>query len=431
MAKNVAVIGTQWGDEGKGKIVDLLSEKADVIARAQGGNNAGHTVVVGDKQSILHLLPSGILHKGKTCVIGNGVVIDPKVLLEEIDALASQGIDVSPDNLVISDRAHVILPSHILMDKLAEKAMKKELIGTTGRGIGPAYMCKAQRTGIRMGDFMDTEFFILILGKNLERQNAIFKKVYKDEGLEAEAIAKEFAPIADRLRPFVKDSVTVLHDAFDSGKFILYEGAQGSFLDLDHGTYPYVTSSNSTVGGFCTGLGIPPQKIEEVVGLVKAYTTRVGKGPFPAEQDNWTGEKLREQGGEFGATTGRPRRCGWLDMVMIKHAIKINGITSIALTKLDVLTGIGKIKICVGYECEGKRVDIFPARLKDLEKCEPVYEEMDGWTEDITSVRKVEDLPTNAKKYIERIKELAGIDYAIISVGKRRAETIIVKDVFS
>ncbi|NOZ80963.1 MAG: adenylosuccinate synthase [DPANN group archaeon] len=431
MAKNVAVIGSQWGDEGKGKIVDLLSEKADVIARAQGGNNAGHTVVVGEKKSILHLIPSGILHEGKVCIIGNGVVVDPKVILQEMDELKGQGVKIGPENLLISKRAHVILPYHILMDKLSERSRKKEKIGTTGRGIGPAYSCKASRTGIRMGDFLDKELFTIILKKNIERFNRTFSASFGDPGLEPLGIAEDFSEIAEQLRPFVKDTVGRIHELFDEGRKVLYEGAQGSFLDIDHGTYPYVTSSNSTIGGICTGLGVPPQRIDEVVGIVKAYTTRVGKGPFPAEQDNGVGESLRDKGGEYGATTGRPRRCGWLDMVMVKHAIKVNGITAMAFTKLDVLSGLDRIKVCVAYEYEGKKTMQFPARLKELEKCRPVYEEMDGWKEDVSSAKTIEDLPENARKYLDRIRELAGIDYAYISVGKRRSETIIVRDVFA
>lgn len=400
MGKRVAIVGCQWGDEGKGKIVDMLSEKADVIARAQGGNNAGHTVVVGEKQTILHLIPSGILHKGKLCIIGDGLVVDPKVLVkEEIEMLENEGIKINEKNLVVSGKAHVILPKHIEEDKTLEEAKGNKKIGTTCRGIGPAYQDKAGRTGLRMADFVDKP-----------------PAVYAD--------------FAKRLKPLVKDTSVIVNNSIDKDKNILFEGAQGTMLDIDHGTYPYVTSSNSTIGGICTGLGIGATKIDFVVGILKAYTTRVGSGPFPTQADSADEKVLRKRGGEFGATTGRPRRCGWFDAVIAGYAARINALDAFAITKLDVLDELPKIKICIAYKINGKRITELPSQLEVLEKCKPVYEEMDGWQQDISSIKKYSELPINAKKYIERIKELTKTDIAIISVGPKRDQTIVLKNVF-
>ncbi len=390
MTKNIAILGSQFGDEGKGKIIDYLSEKADVVCRFAGGNNAGHTIVVDGKQVILHLIPSGILHKGKINVVGNGTVIDPKVLFAEIEGLQKNGIEVTPESLVISENAHVILPEHVDEDK---KTGGK--IGTTGRGIGPAYAAKVSRRGLRVVNYID---------KNHE--------------------------YSEKLRPFVKD-VSLLMDQFlNENKKILFEGAQGTLLDIDHGTYPYVTSSNSTVGGICTGLGIAPKKIDKVIGITKAYVTRVGNGPFPTEIKGELGESLRKVGKEFGATTGRPRSIGWFDALISKYAARINGFDAIIITKLDVLSGQGKLKICTGYKYKGKVIENFTTNSEILENCELVYEELDGWEEDISKATKYEELPENAKRYLKRIEKIVKVPICIVSVGPGRKQTIILKKEF-
>lgn len=426
MVKRVAIVGTQWGDEGKGKIVDMLSENADVIARAQGGNNAGHTVVVGNKKTILHLIPSGILHPGKLCVIGDGLVVDPKVLVEkEIGTLEKEGITISDKNLIISGKAHVILPWHIALDKQNEEERGKGKIGTTCRGIGPAYVDKAMRIGLRMADFVDEKIFTQKISQIADWKNSALKK-----SISVDEVFDAYSGYAKRLKPLVRDTSVVMNDAINVDKKILFEGAQGTMLDIDHGTYPYVTSSNSSVGGLCTGLGIGATKIESVVGILKAYTTRVGAGPFVTELDDKIGKVIQKKGGEFGATTGRSRRCGWFDAVVGKYSARINALDSFAVTKLDVLDDLPKIKICVAYKVDGKKITEFPSQFSVLEKCEPVYEEIDGWQTDISGITSYDDLPENARKYLERIKYLTNTDISIVSVGPKRNQTIILKDVF-
>lgn len=416
------VIGTQWGDEGKGKYIDMLAKDSDVVVRFSGGNNAGHTIVADGVKYALHLIPSGILHNGKTCIIGNGVVVDPAVLLKEIDELKEKGI--STDKLLISDRAHVIMPYHKELDELQEKFRGNNSLGTTKRGIGPAYMDKTERCGIRMCDLIDAETFAEKLKANLEVKNLIIDRVYGGQKFDAEKIIEEYSVYADRLRPHVTDTNAVVFDAMEQGKNILFEGAQATFLDLDFGTYPYVTSSNPVAGGVCTGAGVGPAFIDEVYGVFKAYTSRVGAGPFPTEQDNETGDTIRELGWEYGTTTGRPRRCGWLDTVMIKYAARVNGLTALAINHVDTIGKLDKIKLCVAYKKDGQTIKHFPASLKELAKCEPVYEEFDGWKEDISNAKGFEELPANAKKYLGRIEELVGVKIRLIGVGKEREQTI-------
>jgi len=421
------VVGTQWGDEGKGKYIDMLAADSDIVVRFSGGNNAGHTIVADGVQYALHLIPSGILHKGKICIIGNGVVVDPAILLKEIDELNSKGIDT--DNLLISDRAHVIMPYHKVLDELQEKFRGSKSIGTTKRGIGPAYSDKTERCGIRIGDLIDEELFAEKVEENLKTKNAIIEKVYGGKGFTADQIIREYSEYAKRLKKHVADTNSILFDAIDQGKNILFEGAQATFLDLDFGTYPYVTSSNPISGGVCIGAGIGPKYIDEVYGVFKAYTTRVGAGPFPTEQANEIGDTIRELGHEYGTTTGRPRRCGWLDLVMMKYAAKINGLTSLAINHVDTIGKLGKkskIKLCTAYIKDGVKTTSFPGSLKELAKCEPVYEEFDAWDEDISKIKKYEDLPANAKKYLSRIEEVIGVKIKFIGVGKDREQTIIV-----
>lgn len=424
----VVVVGAQWGDEGKGKIIDYLAGESDVVVRAQGGNNAGHTVVVGDKKYALHLIPSGILYPETINIIGNGVVFDPEGFLKEVEKLESQGINT--DNIKISDRTHVIFPYHKVIDALAEKARGGDMIGTTKKGIGPCYMDKVERSGIRICDLIDKDIFIEKVSRQIDRKNEIIEKLYDGEKLEKEEIISTYLAYAEKIRKYVDDTTVTLHDAIESGKKVLFEGAQGTLLDIDLGTYPYVTSSHPTSGGFPVGAGVGPNAIEEVVGVVKAYTTRVGKGPFVTEEDNETGEKIRVAGNEFGTTTGRARRCGWFDAVMVKYAARINGITGMSIMLLDVLTGFEKIKICTGYKLGDQVIDHFPASLETLGKCEPVYEVLDGWTEDITTAKSYEELPTNAKKYLERIEEVIGAPIKIVSVGPKRSQTIVRENIF-
>ncbi|WP_134702335.1 adenylosuccinate synthase [Ammoniphilus sp. YIM 78166] len=425
---SVVVVGTQWGDEGKGKITDYLAEKAEVVARYQGGNNAGHTIVFNGQKYKLHLIPSGIFYKEKICVIGNGMVVDPRALVQELEYLHSH--NVSTDNLRISDRAHVILPYHLKLDLVEEASKGDNKIGTTGKGIGPAYMDKAARVGIRMADLMDAKEFEKKLRRNLVDKNRVLEKMYETEGFEAEAIMEEYLAVAEKIRPYVVDTSVVLNDAIDSGKRVLFEGAQGVMLDIDQGTYPFVTSSNPVAGGVTIGSGVGPTKINQVVGVAKAYTSRVGDGPFPTELNDEIGNRIREVGKEYGTTTGRPRRVGWFDSVVVRHARRVSGITGLSLNSIDVLTGIPTLKICTAYTYKGQTIDSYPANLNVLADCEPVYEELPGWTEDITACKTLEELPENARHYIERISSLTGIPIAIFSVGPGREQTNVVKSVY-
>lgn len=423
------VIGAQWGDEGKGKMTDYLAEDADFVVRFQGGNNAGHTVVVGDKEYKLRLIPSGILYDDKTNVIGNGVVVDPKALFEEIEYLEGIGVKITPKKLIISDRAHLIMPYHKVLDKLKEKARGKNDIGTTGRGIGPCYTDKFERCGIRVCDLMHENVFKEKLEQNIEAKNAYITKVLGGEPLNYEEILNEYLELAEKLRPFVTDTSVKVYDAIKADKNVLFEGAQGMLLDIDYGTYPYVTSSNTTAGGVAAGSGIGPRMITNAVGIAKAYTTRVGKGPFPTELDNEIGEWIREKGHEYGVNTGRSRRCGWLDLVILKTSVRVSGLTSLAVTKIDTLAGLDKIKVCVGYKFNGEIIDYFPASLEDLALCEPVYEEFDGWDESVADARTYDELPENAKKYIQRIEEFTDTKVSIISVGPKRDQTMTIKEI--
>ena len=427
---NVVIVGTQWGDEGKGKVVDLLASEADLVVRFQGGNNAGHTLVVEGEQTICHLIPSGILHEGKKCLIGNGVVVDPKVLLEEIDFLAERGVLVSPERLSLSERAHLIMPYHKAMDLAREAAKGKDKIGTTGRGIGPCYEDKAGRTGIRAVDLLEPDTLEEKIKSNLKEKNFYLTEFLGAEPLEFQPILDQYLSMADALRPYIQDVSLEIDQAIRSNKKVLFEGAQGTHLDIDFGTYPFVTSSNPLSGAACAGAGVGPDKLEHIVGIVKAYTTRVGAGPFTTELLDDTGDYIQANGAEFGATTGRRRRCGWLDLVMLRDSIRLNGLTSLSITKLDVLTGLEALKICVGYELDGKRVEARPASLKKLAQCNPIYEEMPGWNEDITGARALDQLPTRARDYLNRIEQITELPLSIISVGPMRDQTIILEDPF-
>ena len=422
------VLGAQWGDEGKGKMTDYLAEDADVVVRFQGGNNAGHTVEVGDKQYKLHLIPSGILYDDKVNVIGNGVVVDPKALFEEIEYLEGVGVKVTPEKLMISDRAQLIMPYHKTLDRLKEKARGKNDIGTTGKGIGPCYTDKFERCGIRVCDLMHPEVFEEKLRENMEAKNLYITKVLGGEAENFEETLKMYLEFGKKLKPFVKDTSVKVYDSIKEDKNVLFEGAQGMLLDIDYGTYPYVTSSNTTAGGVVSGSGVGPTMITNAVGIAKAYTTRVGKGPFPTELLDETGNWIREKGHEYGVTTGRSRRCGWLDLVILKTTVRVSGLTSLAVTKIDTLAGLDKIKVCVGYEFNGEVMDYFPASLEDLAECKPVYEEFDGWDESVADARSYEELPENAKKYIERIEEFTGTRISIVSVGPKRDQTMRVKE---
>ena len=428
--KTVAVVGSQWGDEAKGTVIDFLATQADVVARGQGGNNAGHTLVVDGKKFALRLIPSGILNSNTINVIGNGIVFDPKGFFEEIEMLESNGI--STKNIKISDRAHIVFPYHKELDGLAEEARGDNKIGTTKKGIGPCYMDKTERSGIRVCDLMDKEIFAKKLKLQVDAKNKLVTGVYGKEAMfDFDEIYNEFIVYAEKMRPYVEDTTVIVYDAIKANKKVLFEGAQGTLLDLDLGTYPFVTSSHPTSGGFAVGAGVGPNMIKDVVGIVKAYTTRVGEGPFVTELFDETGDRIRTQGHEFGTVTGRARRCGWFDAVIVKYAARVNGLTSISFMLLDVLTGFDKIKICTAYKMGDKIVNNFPASLEDLAKCEPVYEELDGWHEDITKVEKFEDLPENAKKYIARIEELIGVNVDLVSVGPNRTQTIIRKNIFA
>ncbi|MCS6807918.1 MAG: adenylosuccinate synthase [Bacteroidota bacterium] len=426
------IVGAQWGDEGKGKIVDLLSRDADIVARYQGGANAGHTLVIDGTKYVLHLIPSGILHSHVQCVIGNGVVIDPVALMEEISMLEQHGISMH-GRLFISHRAHLIMPYHKLLDAAREKAAsakdaptkRKHAIGTTGRGIGPAYIDKVSRTGIRIVDLLDRSRFIEKLRTNIREANMLLSQVYDGEELDADAIADEYCQFDTRIDPYITDTTLFLHEARRAGKRILLEGAQGAMLDVDHGTYPFVTSSNPTSGGASTGLGLPPTAISCILGVVKAYSTRVGNGPFPTELHDSIGEQLRSIGYEFGATTGRPRRCGWLDAFALRYSVIVNGITELAVTKIDVLDSFDEIKICTGYRLNGKLQRTMPADAEVLERVEPVYEVLRGWKTPLAGIRRYEDLPQEAQIFIARIEELSEARVRIISTSPDRADTIV------
>ncbi len=425
---SVVLIGTQWGDEGKGKVTDFLAEKADLVVRYQGGNNAGHTVVAKGEEFKLHLIPSGILYEDKTCVIGNGVVVDPKVLLEELAYLSER--KVKTGKLLISSNAHVIMPYHRLLDALEEDSRGEHKIGTTKRGIGPAYMDKTLRIGIRIMDLIDDEEFAAKLRRNLQEKNNLLTKVYGVEPLDYDAIYQEYSGYAQKIRGLVADSSLVIDESLKAGEKVLFEGAQGTLLDLDHGTYPYVTSSHPIAGGACTGAGVGPTRINRVVGVIKAYTTRVGEGPFPTELADETGELMRQNGHEFGTTTGRARRCGWFDAVIARYAVRVSGISDFALMKLDVLSGFEKIKICVGYRINNEVIYEFPQSQKIFKACEPVYEVIEGWQEDITGVTRFEDLPKAAQDYVRRIEQLTETQVTLIAVGPGREQTIVRGEIF-
>jgi adenylosuccinate synthase len=422
---NVVIMGAQWGDEGKGKIVDLLSREIDVIVRFQGGNNAGHTVIVGDKSYILHLIPSGILHEGKTCLIGNGVVLDPVVFWKEVEALAERGIDVGPQRLMISRKAHVIMPYHKALDVAREDFKNKESrIGTTGRGIGPCYEDKMSRIGVRAGDLADPALLRSKIEAALVEKNALFTALYGREAMSVDAVFDEVMAVGGRLVPYLTDVSSVIEDAWANDSGVMFEGAQGTHLDIDHGTYPFVTSSNTVAGNAAAGSGIPASRLDRVVAIVKAYTTRVGAGPFPTELDDEAGNHMQSVGHEFGATTGRKRRCGWLDCALLRESVRLNGPTDIALTKLDVMSGLKELKICVAYEYNGQRLQHPPQEQNGLAHVTPVYETMPGWDDDITAAKTWEDLPEAARNYICRIEELLGVPVSMISVGPERDQTL-------
>lgn len=425
---SVVVVGTQWGDEGKGKITDFLAEKAEVVARYQGGNNAGHTIAINGTKYKLHLIPSGIFYEHKLCVLGNGMVINPEALVAELQYLHDHGFGT--DNLRISDRAHVIMPYHLKLDQLEERGKGIDKIGTTGKGIGPAYMDKAARTGIRIADLLDEDAFRIKLQKNLQDKNRLLERVYQVDGFDFDELFAQYREYAEQVRSYVTDTAVTLNDAIDQGRRVLFEGAQGVMLDIDQGTYPYVTSSNPVAGGVCIGSGVGPTKIHHVIGVAKAYTTRVGDGPFPTELTDEVGEKIREVGNEYGTTTGRPRRVGWFDSVVVRHARRVSGITGLSLNSVDVLTGLERIKICTAYRYKGQLIENYPASLSVLAECEPVYEELEGWREDITAARSLDDLPLAARHYIERISQLTGIPLTIFSVGPNRDQTNPVRPVY-
>ena len=425
---SVVVMGTQWGDEGKGKIVDHLAQQAQVVVRYQGGNNAGHTVVVKGVESKLNLLPSGILYPGKTCIIGNGVVVDPAHLLKEIAGMQERGIDMS--GLKISNRAQVILPYHRLMDEVDEESRGDAKIGTTKKGIGPCYVDKNARIGIRFVDLMDPEEFARQLKINVTAKNRILTEIFGKKPLDYDKILAEYLGYAEKLRPYVTDTIFTLHDAIGRGDKVLFEGAQATMLDIDYGTYPFVTSSHPVAGGVCVGAGVGPSAIGKVVGVVKAYTTRVGEGPFVTELHDETGNLIRERGHEYGTTTGRPRRTGWLDSVVVKYACMLSGIDCLAITRLDILDALPTLKICTGYLYKGQPLHEYPASLKVLDEVEPVYEELPGWQSDITGIRRYEDLPLNARRYVERLSECAGARLGVISVGPDREQTILLEEMF-
>lgn len=428
---NVVVVGAQWGDEGKGKVVDIYTEHADDIVRFQGGNNAGHTLVVGSETVVLHLIPSGVLHEGKRCIIGNGVVLDPQVFIKEITKLKESGRLQDDSSLLLSESLHIIMPYHKRIDIAREAQSGDKKIGTTGRGIGPCYEDKIGRRGIRLMDLINQEAFERKLADFLPEKNFLLTNLLEAETCTFDEIVAEYRQYADVLRKYVADTSLILDKDLKAGKKILFEGAQGTLLDIDHGTYPYVTSSSTCSGGAATGSGVSPREIHEVIGISKAYITRVGSGPFPTELMDETGEQLRKIGGEFGATTGRPRRCGWFDAMIIRYAVRVNGMSGIALTKLDVLSEFDTIKVCTGYTVNGKALESLPAALETFEICQPVYEELPGWKTDITNAKSFEELPANAKAYVKRLEELAGCPIVMVSVGPRRDQTITLRNPFA
>jgi adenylosuccinate synthase len=427
---NVAIIGAQWGDEGKGKVVDLFTREADIIVRFQGGNNAGHTLVVDGKKTVLHLVPSGALHSDKLCIIGNGVVVDPEVLIEEIQELKAQGHLRSDEQLRISEQAHVIMPYHKAIDLARERLRGKGKIGTTGRGIGPAYEDKIARVGIRFVDLLEEDTFREKLERNIQEKNFYLKAILKEKALDFGQIHDHYGEFREKLKNYVTNTGLLLDQRIRAGKRVLFEGAQGTLLDVDHGTYPYVTSSSTITGGACSGSGVGPQNIQQVIGISKAYTTRVGSGPFPTELNGTDGETLRREGAEFGATTGRSRRCGWFDAVGVRHAVRMNGMTGIALTKLDVLIGFKKVPICTAYRYQGNLVNEFPASCKIMQDAEPVYEELDGWDKPLDRVRQFSELPKAAQLYVRRIEKVIGTEIVLVSVGPGREQTILLKNPF-
>jgi adenylosuccinate synthase len=426
----LVIVGTQWGDEGKGKIVDLLTGRADVVVRFQGGNNAGHTLKVSGEEIIVHLIPSGILYPDTLNIIANGLVVDPAVLLQEKDTLRQKGHFLKDQQLLISDRAHVIMPYHKIVDHGREQVLGKSKIGTTGRGIGPAYEDKASRMGIRMGDLLRPDLLKERVRIAADEKNCLLEHRFKLPKVNPDQIVEEYLEYGKRLAPHITDATHVLNNRIAEGARVLFEGAQGTLLDIDHGTYPYVTSSNVVAGNVCCGSGVSPRRIGGVWGVVKAYSTRVGAGGFPTELDNELGEKIRSVGGEYGATTGRPRRCGWLDVVVVNHSVRLNGLTGIALTKMDVLTGISPIRICTGYELDGQVIDRVPANVQDLERVVPRYRELKGWEEDLGLCRSFDDLPKNARDYVETIEHLTGVPVTIVSVGPSREQSILRKAPF-
>jgi len=424
---NIVIVGTQWGDEGKGKIVDLLAANADIVVRFQGGNNAGHTMVVKGEKIISHLVPSGIL-QGKTCLLGNGMVVDPEVLIGEMDYLAGKGIDVGPDKIKISDRAHLIMPYHKALDHAREKKKGDAKIGTTGRGIGPCYEDKAARSGIRFADLIAPDGFRRKVTTVMDEKNFILEKYLGADPLDPEDVIATYSRFAERLTPHVANVSVLIDEGIRAGRQVLFEGAQGTHLDIDHGTYPFVTSSNVVAGNVCSGAGVGPGQVTGVLGIVKAYTTRVGAGPFPSELFDAVGDRIQEKGAEFGATTGRRRRCGWLDTVILKNAVRLNGLTGMVITKLDILGGLDTLKICTGYAYKDQTITHFPADLDILADCRPIYESLPGWSEDISDIRSRDALPANARAYLDRIEALTGTPVDIISVGPGRSQTIVTRN---
>ena len=430
---SVVVVGAQWGDEGKGKVVDLLTKYADYVVRFQGGNNAGHTLVVDGKQYIFHIIPSGILYQDKVCAIGNGVIVDAQVLLGEMDSLAEKGLQVTPEHLLISANAHLIMPYHRMLDQAREGALASgKKIGTTGRGIGPCYMDKVGRIGLKMGDLLDMALFREKLAASLEEKNFLLTRLYQQPAIDAKAMSADFEVLAERLAPYISNVSVVLDKARKAGKHILFEGAQGTQLDVDHGTYPFVTSSNTIAGNACTGSGFGPAHIDEVIGIIKAYTTRVGGGPFPTElpEGDAIGDHLQNKGQEFGATTGRRRRCGWFDAVVARDAVRLNGLTGLAVTKLDVLSGLDSLQLATHYQVGGKRFDRMPENIRQAAQAQPVYESMPGWSDDIAAVRSYAELPHNTRAYLQRLEDLSGVAPVIVSVGPGREATMLLRNPF-
>jgi adenylosuccinate synthase len=428
--RNIIVIGAQWGDEGKGKVVDIYSDFVDTVARSTGGNNAGHTLVVRGEKFIFHLIPSGILHPGKKCVIGNGVVVDPKVLLSEIDKLKSRDYLKDDSQLKVSELAHIILPYHIVLDRVREEKLGSKKIGTTARGIGPCYEDKIARTGIRACDLVQPDVFAEKLAANLELKNFLLKSYYGAEEIGFRSTLDEYLSYGERIRPYLIDTSLFLNEEIHRGAKVLFEGAQGTLLDIDHGTYPFVTSSNTTAGGLCTGSGVAPTKISGAIGVAKSYITRVGGGPLPTELFDDEGQTIRDRGDEYGSTTGRPRRCGWFDAPVVRYAHRLNSLSGMALTKLDVLSGLSHVKVCVAYEIDGVRREEVPLTLSEVERAVPIYEQLEGWKEDLSNAREMGDLPKAAQKYVRRLEELTGVEISLISVGADRNQTIMRKNPF-